>query len=312
MSYKNELSVEEKKIKNFFQSKPSSIKKANFSSVKKTIFSLINKEKNHNLFIQHEHIIQKQLSQLKNLIEAPSLFLNYKPLKNFESAQILIHEKGIINVRSLTHQHGENKTAIIPVAKFNKIYQTIQKSKTKLFNQMDLDLSDLDIMGPFLAKNIELKKYKIIIIISRNEFLYATEDEFNSFNYLCSKIAIPFENILNFDKQKQDLSFIKLCLDNLPSDLKIDEEINQTDFYHLERISLLGELLNTLKHELMNPLFGISLSTSFLVDSTSDTENISFIKEISKNATRCQDIINNFSTYYENDPTFIQCNLKQA
>ena len=74
---------------------------------------------------------------------------------------------------------------------------------------------------------------------------------------------------------------------------------HQTDLFHHERLSLLGELLNTLRHELSNPLFGLQLSSQILKeDLAEDTENLEFIEEISKNINRSQEIIKNFSELF--------------
>jgi hypothetical protein len=71
-----------------------------------------------------------------------------------------------------------------------------------------------------------------------------------------------------------------------------------SDFNHHQRISLLGELLNTLKHELSNPLFGLRLTAEMLGSETEDEEVQDSLNDIAQNARRCQSIIDNFSNLY--------------
>ena len=54
--------------------------------------------------------------------------------------------------------------------------------------------------------------------------------------------------------------------------------------HHFQRISLLGELLNTLQHELSNPLFGIKLAGDLLQLDASDEDTKHLIEELSLSA----------------------------
>ncbi len=94
------------------------------------------------------------------------------------------------------------------------------------------------------------------------------------------------------------------------------EKSNQSaDIYHFERVSLLGELLNTLKHELSNPLFGLNLASDLLqseIENTTDSDTLQIVKDISLNSLRCQKIIKNFSFLYQNIFKFSEFDLKQV
>lgn len=70
------------------------------------------------------------------------------------------------------------------------------------------------------------------------------------------------------------------------------------DLFHFQRVSLLGELLNTLRHELSNPLFGINLGIELCFSNNISDDQKEILKEIQKNITRCQSIIENFSSLY--------------
>ncbi|MBT7608374.1 MAG: HAMP domain-containing histidine kinase [Bacteriovoracaceae bacterium] len=74
-----------------------------------------------------------------------------------------------------------------------------------------------------------------------------------------------------------------------------------TDISHFQRISLLGELLNTLRHELSNPLFGLKLSSDLLASESDDLEIKETLNDISSSADRCQTIIKNFTYLYSDE-----------
>jgi C4-dicarboxylate-specific signal transduction histidine kinase len=82
-----------------------------------------------------------------------------------------------------------------------------------------------------------------------------------------------------------------------------------TELYHSQRLSLLGELLNTLQHELSNPLFGLNLSSTILESETENIETKGILNEISQNANRSQTIIKNFSNLYNDNQEFKKINL---
>lgn len=82
-----------------------------------------------------------------------------------------------------------------------------------------------------------------------------------------------------------------------------------TEIYHSQRVSLLGELLNTLQHELSNPLFGLNLTSTILASETKNEETASILSEIAQNANRSQTIIKNFSNLYTEKQEFIKINL---
>ncbi len=76
------------------------------------------------------------------------------------------------------------------------------------------------------------------------------------------------------------------------------DSLDKADIFHQERIGLLGELLNTLKHELSNPLFGLQLSAEILCQEIEDPESKLFMEEIASSIKRSQSIISNFTEFY--------------
>ncbi len=273
-----------------------------------------------------ERNIYRQLQQISTLTELPNFILKQPKLKIFQSCQLLLHKKGSQAVKSFISHQQQLTTKELSVSLFNKIAITIKKSKHKKFDQSNLDLAGLEILGPFLAQLIDFERYNIIIIISHNGFLPPSPHEENFFYYLLQLIknnlhalAIKYEQQqikqiitslnkhfpLNFKTINRPLNITSTSTEtaiyNLQHDLlyKIEDcGENTSPQYHLERVNLLGELLNTLKHELMNPLFGLNLGIQMLkMNSHSDDIKL-FLDEMELSVDRSQKILENFSTLY--------------
>lgn len=125
---------------------------------------------------------------------------------------------------------------------------------------------------------------------------------------LTSKDQILFRNRL-FDEEvfyefldtSERFSTWKLIKDHLLVSRKPDSTKNISDIYHYQRVSLLGELLNTLQHELSNPLFGLKLTAELLETEHEDEEVQETCSEIASNGERCLGIIKNFSYLYQDE-----------
>ncbi|MCK5882247.1 MAG: HAMP domain-containing histidine kinase [Bacteriovoracaceae bacterium] len=92
---------------------------------------------------------------------------------------------------------------------------------------------------------------------------------------------------------------------------KYDSNSITSDLFHFKKVMLLGELLNTLQHELSNPLFGIKLSGDLLTLDSQDDETTEIVEEISQYAMRCQTIIENFSYLYKDEQKHHKIDLKK-
>lgn len=117
--------------------------------------------------------------------------------------------------------------------------------------------------------------------------------------------------------QSKPTDFYTISITNKHKIIMLIETNNsiQSDIYHNQRISLLGELLNTLKHELSNPLFGLSLAVKLFKDEREnilDSESAKILDQICASVDRCQAIINNFSDLYTDNPSTHKANLYQV
>lgn len=119
-------------------------------------------------------------------------------------------------------------------------------------------------------------------------------------NIIFKNRYVQDEHLESVDTQAEGINFNEF-------DLGVDKKLYVfppseadliSDFNHHQRISLLGELLNTLKHELSNPLFGLRLTAEMLESEVEDSETQDALKDIAQNAKRCQSIIDNFSNLY--------------
>ncbi|MFA6237296.1 MAG: HAMP domain-containing sensor histidine kinase [Bacteriovorax sp.] len=277
--------------------------------------------------------------------ELPKAVLKLTALSSFESCHILVHEKGKPVGQNYFFNHSNfEETRLISIQSFNSLFNLVKKSKNKIFNQSIKLKDDLDVVGNFLAKEIDLKNYSVVYLISRNSFLPPSTEEQVLFQGLSGHIHPLLMKIL--DKEKNDLKkeVLKKSLENFPETIfvkknsqtlftnhtnvdevekshlmifplddientvielsNISKDAISTELYHSQRVSLLGELLNTLQHELSNPLFGLNLTGSLLAGDAQNLETRDTLREICLNADRSQTIIKNFSNLYNDQQEY--------
>lgn len=294
--------------------------------------------------------LRKLLINVDEIKGLPEFILKLNIFSQFECCHILVHEKGKPLGQNFFYRFKEEECVkSIPVSSFNNIYSLIKKSKNKIFNQSITLKDDLDLVGNFLAKEIDLKNHNVVFLISRNSFLPPSEEEQSDFFLLCNFLSPLLNRLL--DKEKNDFKKDVLIksLKNFPEKIFVKdhnrliftndksasnlEELNlmsfplggndgltmelsniskdtiSTEIYHSQRIALLGELLNTLQHELSNPLFGLNLTSSLLKSETKNEEVIDTLNDICQNAIRSQTIIKNFSNLYNDQQELKSFNI---
>lgn len=249
-----------------------------------------------------------------------SLF-QLKSISQFETIHLFIHEKGNQKAQHVHITSSDASKSSQMVQEFTSLFQAIKKSKNRSFGQSTLKSSNFKIIGTCLAHELSLTNHNVIFLISKNDFLPQNQIDIDFFTDFIT-ILSPFLNLL-LSKELSDkkteiykglFGTISSYLENNPKndssknfflqDIERTIELiqkstfNLVDVNHQERIILLGELLNTLKHELSNPLFGLQLTTELLLlDELSEDQNI-FIHEISMAIKRSQNIIGSFSDIY--------------
>lgn len=289
--------------------------------------------------------IRKLLLTTAEVKELPKAILKLSPLSSFESCHVLVHEKGKpVGQNYFFNYANYEETRLISIQSFNTLFNLVKKSKNKIFNQSLNMKEDLDVVGNFLAKEIDLKNYSVIYLISRNSFLPPSQEEQDFFQGLSLHIQPLLSRIL--DKEKNDLKkeTLRKSLENFPEKIyvkknqqiifsnhnndgpvenshlmvfpiegedqtvmelsNLSKDAISTELYHSQRVSLLGELLNTLQHELSNPLFGLNLTGQLLASDAPDEETKEVLNEICTNANRSQTIIKNFSNLYNDQQEY--------
>jgi two-component system NtrC family sensor kinase len=233
---------------------------------------------------------------------------------------------------------------------FNHIFNQIKKSKNKLFDGNCFHGVTSFIIGTFLAKVFEFQQHNIIIILSNSGFLYPSKEEQCLFDHFFQNVQFIIESRINshsflhkyqtlaktiqsiplqFEILNEDSTLLFRSISNFQEEGKLSTheiELNDnnllviyennsekwaTDILHFQRVKLLGELLNTLKHELSNPLFGLRLSSFILSEEITEIEEKNLLKEITLNCQRCQNIIQDFQYLYNEKNENILIDLKK-
>lgn len=264
------------------------------------------------------------ISNCESSIQLCRSILQFDTFLHFKTINIFIHEKGLTTAINHEINLNEVKTKNLKVNDFNSLFQSIKKSKNRSYGQSNLKGTFFEMIGTFMAREFSLKKYNIILVISRNDFLPQTDEEKEDFDSLIKVISPYLEVVLEHELERSIIHKSQLVLSLLPLYLEYFKDKNEgetklpsgrslnitsnenykidsADVYHQERVSLLGELLNTLKHELSNPLFGLQLSVDLLRQDIEDKDTLELLDEASISVKRSQSIITDFSNLYTNE-----------
>ena len=334
---------------------PLLVKPIRFSKnhLEKKIVTML-KNSNPEREIQFKFLFKEELRKLllstSEIKELPKAILKLPTLSSFESCHFLVHEKG----KPVGHNYFYDSSNYedskqITIQSFNSIFSLVKKSKNKVFNQSQSLKNDLNIVGSFLAKEIDLKNYSIVYIISRNSFLSTSTEEQELFQSLSLLLQPLLKKVLDIEKNDLKKEVIKKSLEHFPEKIcirkdskilftnhlieepsekthlmmfpldqygttvmelsNVSKDSISTDLYHSQRVSLLGELLNTLQHELSNPLFGLNLTGSLLANESNNSEVKETLQDICQNANHSQTIIKNFSNLYNDHQEYKKIHL---
>ena len=154
-----------------------------------------------------------------------------------------------------------------------------------------LDKEKNDLKKEVLIKSLENFPEKIFIK-KNSQFLFTNHQG-----------SSPVENshLMVFPIEGEENTVMELS--------NLSKDTISTELYHSQRVSLLGELLNTLQHELSNPLFGLNLTGSLLASDATDEETKEILGDICLNANRSQTIIKNFSNLYNDHQEYKKIQL---
>jgi hypothetical protein len=284
-----------------------------------------------NLISSESHSLQ---SLMEKLLEVPFL-------QKFESSLIILHLKGQTKAELLgTIWRSEKTQGLVEIKDFNTFFNSIKKSKIKSFSTDSFPKLDLPFNGSFLAKEIMSRRYSLVALASRHDFLSYGQQEIDLFETCIELLQPHFERLIDQEFSDQKMAELRVCLKDFPIPLRIQDGVTKStfkndlytselqdkdiffnkkvrngftvdlydsdelrhyafDLFHFQRISLLGELLNTLRHELSNPLFGLKLGSQLFRIMNVPVDSKELMAEIEQNINRCQVIIENFSNLYQ-------------
>lgn len=312
--------------------------------IEKKVFSQVSLNPGENVkdlwdeIIKKVNLISNESHSLRSLLEK---LLDVPFLQKFESSLIVLHLKGQTKAELLGIIWRIEKTqSLIEVKDFNVFFNSIKKSKIKSFSSEAFNRLNLPFNGSFLAKEIMSKKYSMVAIVSRHDFLSYSKEEIELFEICIDLLQPHFERLIEQEFSDKRISELRVCLKDFPLPLRIRDSVTGASFmndlytselqdkdiffnkkvqgpfsidlfdsdelrhyafdlFHFQRISLLGELLNTLRHELSNPLFGLKLGSQLFSMMEVPADSKELMHEIEKNINRCQLIIENFSNLYQ-------------
>ncbi|WP_412471038.1 sensor histidine kinase [Halobacteriovorax sp. RT-2-4] len=262
----------------------------------------------------------KKKDSIRSFLKA---LTNADELNGFSSSQMLIHQKGTTNIYSITYKNDEYYETYQEPTFFNTLFAKVRKSKNKSFDQKELLNKDIQLDGHFLAKELSFRDFNLIILLSRNDLFPVSDIDRTNFDKLIIKSIPKLFNIITVESSRQSKIERDKILSNFPinsfvieddgvkiNQIGIEDHQQDTSSLHHERILLMGELLNTLRHELSNPLFGIDLSHNLLIEQTEDFDVKDTLSHISNSVKRSQAIIQEFSNLYKDDEEFTSTSLK--
>jgi signal transduction histidine kinase len=282
--------------------------------------------------------LSELLISTNSLVEFMQSLFQFKNLKSFQTIHLFVHEKGQVSTVHYEIEESNSRKYSHPISDFSSLFQSIRKSKNRTYGQTSIKGFDLNIIGTFLAHEFPLTNHNIILIVSRNDFLAQTESEVENFSILTkvlsSFIEIKLHHSLVLTKVKNLKSALKESpfniftndqhlseisnsdfIDDIPihklpnnSNFQVskseDSMLDHGDIFHHERVSLLGELLNTLRHELSNPIFGLQLTTQLLLMEDHNQEQKEFLNEVLLSIKRSQNILESFTSLYKDTNSY--------
>jgi len=269
-------------------------------------------------------------------------YIKISAIHGFSTAICLIHPKGEANAWQLAPLSFANEMRPVPINEFNLLFQSLKKTKNKHFSSSEAKWSWLPLNGVFVADTFTYKKYNVIWINSREEFLPLTDTDHKRFAIFSRIMKIWLERLVELEFSDIKSSSVIWLIEHLPFEIVIKDSqdrnvfsnalftednlgsmswINlprgyrlgyvaetiaddfEIDAFQKQKVLLLGDLFNTLRHELSNPLFGLRLSAELVLTSVDDEDFKLIFTQVLSNIQRSQNIIHNLSKLYSGEQT---------
>ncbi len=312
-----------------------------YKSKKKDISQFSNK-----FSTTYQNII-KELIKSEKLDDIPKKLSQLDELKSYSSYIMLTLHKGRSQAFVTDYENNDAKKYYFSSNSFNTIFNSIKKSKGNSFSFQKSLSEELKLVGSFLAHTFILNKMTIILIVSRNDFIEATQTEQTVFGSFVTQLDLAFNYIENRNSLIQDANFYLKIFDfvgykiqlespdgifisnakehqsfnlsysrpNAPMTLRYHMTENSyftADIFHYHRIRLLGELFNILKHELSNPILGINLALDILSGSKNLDAFSDLTHEIKLASKRAQGILENMTNLFVEDQSKVEITISEV
>jgi two-component system, NtrC family, sensor kinase len=278
-----------------------------------TILNCLNiKRKNIPLPLhQYSDLFSKHIANNFDLTQTLQAVLRTGNINPFEAADLILHEKGSSQAQKIEITKRKINSYKFSTSDFIQLYKSIKKSKTSYFSTNTFQGIALNIIGTFTAFTYTFKTHDVIFIFSTGSFLPIEKGARIEIDEFIKIFPTILENFLLLSQtlQKHDkINDISKLINK--SNSENNYSFTDQDYYHKERIELLGELLNTLKHELSNPLFGLKLGLDLLSIENASSETTEILSEFSNALKRSNDIIEQFSDIYQSNVAIKNISLK--
>ncbi len=282
---------------------------------------------------------------LKNALDG---LFGLRWFQNHRPGLLLVHQKGEAKAWQIGAGGADRApTHPLEIDSFNALFTAAKKSKSGQFSTHP-KWPWLPFGGPFLAEPYAFKRFNAILITTREEFLPFSQEEVECFRGFARIVGWWLEDLVEGEFSDLRLAEVMLLLDECPHPLQLQEAggapvftnaahqlappehttsiplgqgyilamgnapesgENDIDVVHRYKIALLGDLFNTLGHELSNPLFGLALAADILASSPPDEDSRMMLQQVGKNIKRCQLILQNLSRLYSDAPQDASCDL---
>lgn len=241
--------------------------------------------------------LTKMVNEKENFININEFLFQHHFLKNFNTHAILYHSKGKRTAIYKTINRKTIHSNFISLKDFNTSFNHIKKSRNKIFDSGLKSLKNLNIVGQFLAKEIHLNDIAVIFISTNNFMIPADKEEFNKFyeaiEEIKPRLVYGIRNDISEKKYQIEQEIFKLSDSN-------DQNDKSSEAIHKDKMKLLGDLLNTLRHELNNPIFGLKLACENILLTEENPDFVEYFEQIRQCVDNCTNVITNFSNIYEN------------
>lgn len=254
--------------------------------------------------LPYQRNIKNLYHELKNtnhINELLNKLFQIKFFNNFQLIQICYHQKSYSQAQIVSvDELGSINNGELSASEFHQYLQSVKKSKNKFFQTGVDAFPHFHSIGTFLAKEFIFPEISFLFIVSRNDFLRPTQEEYETFYYLSDLLNLKIRNLLTSQDDEHRREVIQQIYQAVEQTLdgKNEESMPLVNFYQNERLKLMADLLDTLKHELSNPLFGIKLAVENLIE-FDDDQSKEIQTEIINNISRSQKIIDNFVSLYD-------------